>query len=586
MRLPAKNATAPLMAFVFAMTGALDAASQTATEIEPPRTGAATRPAAAPDAQARGADAVPPARDGERALPPPAPRLQHTDAGLRGQFWRGTPFSLLSEALPRLPVRITSPVARALTLEVLTAPTEPVGGPRMAARLAALRAERLYAMGQLVHADAAWGEAALLKGDPARTPAEIETKLLLRGPRAACAAVAEYLAIRSTPYLERATIACQAVAGLHGEAAIGLGLLRERGIAVGEVFAGLITAQQPDLARPFGAFIGADAWAVGLLAETSLPWPEDAMRLGAPALLRAVATNGTGPIAVRIGAAERAFRLGAIDRAALMALYGAARFSDAAMGQAGQLPLSHYTPMKRALLFQAALAAKPGPARIEILANWWRLARADHGEMLAALMTAPMLSDVEPGPDWRENAAAISRVLFHAGELDRALVWYAWLRDASFKDMEATMRLGAIAQLADTGGKGWTTADAAAWLAYQRGQESGARRIALLRALEEGLGEKGRRSRDAGVKGETRTADTFGGRSADRRLADWREIRAAAEAGREGEAILLMLTALGHDGVARAEPQALGAAVGVLALLGRKAEARRLAVEAALANGF
>jgi hypothetical protein len=38
--------------------------------------------------------------------------------------------------------------------------------------------------------------------------------------------------------------------------------------------------------------------------------------------------------------------------------------------------------------------------------------------------------------------------------------------------------------------------------------------------------------------------------------------------------------------VARAEPQALGAAVGVLALLGRKAEARRLAVEAALANGF
>jgi hypothetical protein len=47
-----------------------------------------------------------------------------------------------------------------------------------------------------------------------------------------------------------------------------------------------------------------------------------------------------------------------------------------------------------------------------------------------------------------------------------------------------------------------------------------------------------------------------------------------------------MLTALGHDGVARAEPHALGAAVGVLATLGRKAEARRLAVEAALANGF
>jgi hypothetical protein len=72
----------------------------------------------------------------------------------------------------------------------------------------------------------------------------------------------------------------------------------------------------------------------------------------------------------------------------------------------------------------------------------------------------------------------------------------------------------------------------------------------------------------------------------DRPLADWREIKAAARSGRQGEAILQMLTALGHDGVARAEPHALGAAVGVLAALGRGAEARRLAVEAALANGF
>jgi hypothetical protein len=77
-----------------------------------------------------------------------------------------------------------------------------------------------------------------------------------------------------------------------------------------------------------------------------------------------------------------------------------------------------------------------------------------------------------------------------------------------------------------------------------------------------------------------------GTRDVDRPPADWREIRAAAEAGRQGEAILRMLTALGHDGVVRAEPPALGAAVGVLATLGRGAEARRLAVEAALANGF
>jgi hypothetical protein len=109
-----------------------------------------------------------------------------------------------------------------------------------------------------------------------------------------------------------------------------------------------------------------------------------------------------------------------------------------------------------------------------------------------------------------------------------------------------------------------------------------------MRALAEGLGAKGPRG-SHGAYGKLARADenlgagTYG---ADRRFADWRDIHAAAKAGREGEAIILMLTALGHDGVARAEPHALGAAVGVLATLGRKAEARRLAVEAALANGF
>jgi hypothetical protein len=195
------------------------------------------------------------------------------------------------------------------------------------------------------------------------------------------------------------------------------------------------------------------------------------------------------------------------------------------------------------------------------------------------------VADLVPGTPWEENAGAISRVLFQAGELDRALDWYGWLRRAAVNDMEGYMRLGAIAQLADAGGKAWSAADADAWTAYQRRQDLGGRRIALLQALTEALGAKRRddlSSKNARI-GASRGA---GARSVDRPIADWREIRAAAQSGRQGEAILQMLTALGHDGVARAEPHALGAAVGVLAALGRGAEARRLAVEAALANGF
>jgi hypothetical protein len=601
MRLPAKNATAPALALVLAIAGALEAGAQGIKEQQTappsgkaPRVDTApARPAASPGPDA-GAKAAPLAREVERSVAAPsaaaptaaAPgRGFHGDGGLGGHYWRGTPFALIVEALPRLPISVTSPAMRALTLEVLTVPAEPRGGSWMAARLAALRAERLYAMGQLEAAEAAFRAAGLARGDPARGPAEIETKLLLRGPGAACAAVAAHSAVRRSLYLERAAIACQAFAGAHASAVTHLGHLRERGFAVGEVFGGLVMAQQPELARPLARIGGADAWSVRLLAHTALPWPEDAMRLAAPALLRAVAASANGPLAVRIGAAERAFLLGAIDRAALVALYGAVRFSRDALGMAARKRPVAYTPAKRALLFQAAVMAADPPARVAILANWWRLARAERGELLAALVTAPLVHDLVPGEEWGENAAAISRVLFQAGDLERALDWYGRLRGTALNDMEAYMRLGAIAQLAETGGKPRTAAGIEAWAAYQRGREAGARRIALMQALAEGLAA--RRTNDVSAK-NARLGESLGAgaRSVDRPLADWREIRTAAAAGRQGEAILQMLTALGHDGVARAEPLALGAAVGVLATLGRGAEARRLAVEAALANGF
>ncbi len=592
MRLLAKNATAPVLALALAMTGAGNPAAQGINDkprLSPPDA-APAKPAAAPERDA-GAKAAPLAREIGRSASAPtarAPAVQapgrSRESGLAGDYWRGVPFAIIAEGLARLPIRVTSPALRALTIEVLTAPLGPGSGGWMAARLAALRGDRLYAMGQLEAAEAAFRAAAIASGDLARAPAQIETKLLLHGPAAACATVAAHAAVRRSLYLERATIACRAFAGAHAEAVARLGHLRELGFAVGEMFGGLVMAQQPELARPLVRLRGADAWSVRLLAETALPWPEDTVRLGAPGLLRAVAASANGPLAVRIGAAERAFVLGAIDRAALVSLYGAMRFSTEALDKAARHRPSSYTPVKRALLFQAAMLADP-PARIAILANWWHLARAERGELLAALVVAPLVNDIAPGAAWGENALTICRVLFHAGDLERGLAWYGRLRGAAVKDMESMMRLGAIAQLAETGGKALTAAEAEAWAAYQRGQEAGARRIALLEALARGLAA--RRHTELSSKnarpGESQGA---GARSADRPPADWREIRMAAATGRQGEAILQMLTALGHDGVARAEPHALGAAVGVLAMLGRGAEARRLAVEAALANGF
>jgi hypothetical protein len=61
---------------------------------------------------------------------------------------------------------------------------------------------------------------------------------------------------------------------------------------------------------------------------------------------------------------------------------------------------------------------------------------------------------------------------------------------------------------------------------------------------------------------------------------------AAADAGRRGETVLLATLAVADGGPATAAPEALAAAVRALARVGFEDEARRLAIEAAIAHGL
>jgi hypothetical protein len=64
------------------------------------------------------------------------------------------------------------------------------------------------------------------------------------------------------------------------------------------------------------------------------------------------------------------------------------------------------------------------------------------------------------------------------------------------------------------------------------------------------------------------------------------QINAAALAGRRGETVLLSLIALGGDKAADAEPASLSAALGGLSAVGLKAEARQIALQAAVLIGL
>ena len=513
-------------------------------------------------------------------LPPPAPagaegreprhpltgRRADAKAALFGPtLWRDTPYALLREAVPRLPVRPRSAVLRELTYRLLTAEAAPAGAPD---EWALVRAERLAAMGALGEAERL-AQSAGPEARAAQLRVVTEIALLHRGYRAACADLAPGAAVKANAYLERALVACQALAGNHDRAAAALGLMREAGRAGDDSFAALITAQQPDLAQPVPTLGRADAWSVTLLAETKLPWPEDAARLGAPVLLRAVAMSRNDPLALRLYAGERAFLAGALSHGELSALYGQAPVTAKALAEAARLPLNRYSAPSRALLNQAAVAAADPGERLEILAHWWRLARADRDDRLAALATVPHMRDIAASARWRDHAAPAARAWLHAGGLEMAVAWYDVLRAQPFKDMESYTRLHGLMALA---GADIAPDDLKAWYDRQIAERDfGARRIALAQAFSEALGKP---MTYAAAADETAPSS---------------EVAAAlraAEARRPGEALVLLAAAIGERHAEDLSPASLGAAVRILVLAGLPNDARRFAIEAALESGF
>ncbi len=516
----------------------------------------------------------PAARNGE------AKPLPGREGARSAGYWAGTPYTLIVEALRRLPVRHSSPVLRRLALEILM--TAPDAGDHAARfRLSQLRAERLLAMGQLAAAEAALKSAPQPAGDALAATLDIEIALLLRGREAGCSALARHMAALRTWSLERGEIACQALAGEHAKAAHGLGQLRERGWPTDDAFSGLITSQQSELAQPL-AWLGPrpDAWVIQLLTATRLPWPADAALLGAPALLRAVALSRKEPFGARLAAADRAFLLGALDHAELAALYNEPRFRSVELTGAGQLTTTRYGAIGRALLFQAAQRAPGEAERLAVLDHWWRLARSSGDEVLTARASVPLISGLAPGSQWRERALEISRNLFHAGAVDDAVAWSRVLHREAVKEGTAFVRLAALAHLAGLGSPEWSAEQERAWLAFreEHARSETDRRFVVFAALRRSLGERSARRADFAM-GPGTGAEFDGPES-------WRAVRNAARAGRRGEVLLLMLVALGDAGLGRAEPFALGEAVAALSALGMADEARRLSVETALANGL
>jgi hypothetical protein len=498
--------------------------------------------------------------------------LDDRQGGLGAGLWHGSSASLVRRFLPQLPVASVSRTTRSLARRLLlSAAAPPEGNAGLMPPLLELRAERLYAMGEIE------GLANLLKSSPASVSSpllariKIDTYLLAGDAPAACREAA--LSGGGEP---RLAVFCQLINGKALEANMALDMMRERKdadqafIAAAEAMAGTPPAKVERLPHPTPLHLAA-------FKAAKIPLPADTTASAPPAMLRVLAETPSLPADIRLAAAERAESLGIIDTDTLRRLYGATTLGPAEQPVAQAQGDRH--PLGRVLLLRLTQAEQTPTVRAALLGRVLTGA-AERGALASvARLYAPVIADLKPVPELAPFAPLLARALYAAGRPEAAGTWVV-LAKADPSTAKGADDLWALGRLYRSSGADAGTAVYESWRgARQLPPDQAERRGVVALDLLQALGERIPQAEWLALAPLTAATDA-GPRPAVKAL-----LRSAAEGARLGETLLLSLVALGDGGLDKVDPDTLNRVIAFLRVVGLEKEARELAVEAALANG-
>lgn len=502
--------------------------------------------------------------------------LTTADGAFPETLWQGTPRALVIAALPQLRPTASptlQDLSRRLLLSNALAPAgeDPGDGPG----LAMARLDRLVALGQV--------DDALVLADRLRPRRDSETldrlkvqlHFLANDTEGACAQVQAAIDRYQDPWWDRALIACQALAGDPAKASLGLTLLRERNVPRDPLFDSLIEAVGGRAVK-IDHLPDPTPIRIVLLAAAKLPLPADALKAADSAVLHSWASNTRIPSDRRIAAAERAASLGALPLQQLRDLYTEIGVKPEDRKTASTQ--ANDNPRARALLFTAAQQESDPAARLGALNALLQAARKRGEFAVTARLVAPVLAEIQPTADLAEYAPEAVRALYVAERPNEARQWLRLANPAGGAALEPLARLAEGAS-----GPAWPKAGLKGVLAGLQPQEGGAPpgRAFLVAALLAATGEPVTPADWAGLAAATPMAAAPLPNPA--LLLDQEQ---AAASHRLGETVL-MTVAFAHSGERlNLEPSVIAQAVSGLRAVGLEGDARRLAVEAALAGGI
>lgn len=506
--------------------------------------------------------------------------LYDSDGGLGVDMWRGSPRPLVETLIPMLPAITRSAATQSLARRLLlTAATVP-DGKLKAKSLIGLRVERLVAMGMAEEAQTLGRLVTAPIRDPILHRALVDAWWIVGDDAAACDRLQLLVRDDPDPHWLKGMTVCQIAGGRQTELGLAQALLRDQGIDDTTYFN--IAAALGDPKGTVASLSYPQPLYLAMLRAGRKPIPADALNGAGPAALAMIARSANAPLELRLAAAEQAEAQGALPTSALAKLYDEMKF-----GSADRPAANDKSPRAAAWLYQNARQQTVAVARVEALRRAWVLARERGGFDTAARVNLTATRELQPAADLVFAGAEIARALLAAGGGPDAGAWWQFLRQrAGIGDADAARAaaglwpLLAIAGVAPTG---WDEAGFQNWL-DRPGEATGddrAQQAAIALVLMDAVGVP--------VPPE-RWQDYYGasapGGAADVPPALWHGLAAAAEGGRRGETVLFALLVLGSGGPRTADSMTLATVAGALRRVGFEADARALALEAALARGL
>ena len=543
--------------------------------------------------------------------------LSEAQGGFGAEMWLGTDRAIVEKLLPQLPISSSSTVMRELMRRLLLSIARVPEGKSSGLSLMATRIKLLAAMGDLVAVKT------LLNATPGRaTNAELarirtEIRFLSNDNARACAQVGGQIRNQDVDFWQKAFFFCQALAGEHDKAALGISVMRETGNQ-DEIFFSLIESLASGTLLTLTTLADPTPLHLAMARVAKAKLPNDVISSNRPGILRTIAISPNAPVELRLEAAERAEAAGAIPVDSLRQLYSSVSFSGEELANPLSRAETEGGPMTRALLYHSSLTQTVPTAQAEVMAKALSSGRDEGRYASVVRVFLPVLKSIPPSAELLWFAPEAVRGLLLVGDTLAAEAWFALIRASALFNKEASQAIVQLMPVVRLMGSSeaaeWDTTQLSTWWESVKDRKDAVADASLLYSLFDALGEpvpseswdkliSGKDQKmvsvpnpslwfrlieatEAARKGapETKTAmasETSSDATSDRTMAPLPKIQS-----RVAETILLSLLALGENGPTGASPFLLRQVILSIRAAGFDKEARAMAVEAALAAGL